>query len=95
MLYCGVDDSNPVWTSRTYNKGRPPYRLVVQADNRLCLYSGDNNCVWASGTLKVGVIVQSQRSFNNLVRCKSEFSHTGAPNTIHNCLRNPHFTTKE
>ena len=54
VLYCGVDDSNPVWASRTYNKGRPPYRLVVQADNRLCLYSGDNSCVWASGTFQAG-----------------------------------------
>ena len=47
VVYSG---SNPIWASRTENKGCQPFRLEMQHDSNLCIYDGTGRCTWASQT---------------------------------------------
>ena len=51
VLYC---EDTPIWATRTNQKGSPPYKLVMQEDNQLCINDGDNTCIWCTGTWKAG-----------------------------------------
>ena len=39
-----------IWSSGTYRKGGPPYKVVMQTDNNLVLYDGWSRALWSSGT---------------------------------------------
>ena len=39
----------PIWASRSQHKGYAPYKLVMQGDNHLCIYSACGACIWANG----------------------------------------------
>ena len=30
--------------------GSPPYKLMMQEDNQLCVYGADMECIWCTGT---------------------------------------------
>ena len=40
--------------SRTDSAGAPPYKLLMQEDNQLCVYDADMECVWCTGTWQAG-----------------------------------------
>ena len=42
--------SSCIWSSATFNKGRGPYRLIMQDDGNLVIYDADNKATWATGT---------------------------------------------
>jgi len=44
----------PIWSSRTQNKGQPPFRLIMQRDNQLCIYDGSGLPTWKSQTRAEG-----------------------------------------
>ena len=44
----------PIWSSRTQNKGQPPFRLVMQQDNQLCIYDSSGSPTWTSQTRAEG-----------------------------------------
>jgi len=48
-------DQDLIWSSRTQNKGQPPYKLVMQEDNQLVIYDGSGSCIWGSQTNAEGV----------------------------------------
>jgi hypothetical protein len=54
VLYVTMDwkPKNALWSSKTYNKGVPPRRVVMQDDGNLVLYAGNNKATWATGTNK-------------------------------------------
>jgi len=45
----------PIWSSRTQNRGQPPYALVMQQDNQLCIYDCAGFCTWSSKTRNEGM----------------------------------------
>ena len=51
VLYSGT---HPIWSSRTHIKGQPPYRLVIQEDNQLCILDNFGEVTWASDTPNEG-----------------------------------------
>ena len=48
-------DQDLIWSSRTQNKGQPPYKLVMQEDNHLVIYDGSGSAIWGSQTQAEGV----------------------------------------
>ena len=44
----------PIWSSKTQNRGQPPYALVMQQDNQLCIYDCVGFCTWSSKTRDEG-----------------------------------------
>ena len=48
VLYSGTE---PIWSSRTHIKGRPPYTLAIQEDNQLCIRDAAEKVTWTSKTL--------------------------------------------
>jgi len=46
----------PIWSSRTQNKGQPPFRLIMQQDNQLCIYDSSGSPTWTSQTRAEGAI---------------------------------------
>jgi len=40
VLYDGSHTA--IWASNTYQKGRPPYRLIMQDDRNLVIYDANN-----------------------------------------------------
>jgi len=44
------DDKNPLWASETMNKGKKPFKHIVQRDGNYVVYDADNKATWASGT---------------------------------------------
>ena len=69
VLYAGPDGDAPswtaVWSSGTQDKGGAPYRLCLQGDGNLVLYSDGNSAQWRSGTQgkpAVRLVMQNDRN---------------------------------
>jgi hypothetical protein len=47
-----MQTNTPTWDSGTWNKGKAPFRLVVQDDRNVVIYDADNAATWDTGTWK-------------------------------------------
>jgi hypothetical protein len=53
LVVVSTEDRQQIWSSKSSRQGTAPYRLVMQSDANLCIYSG-NGFYWESGTNRMG-----------------------------------------
>ncbi|EFA75174.1 hypothetical protein PPL_11248 [Heterostelium album PN500] len=55
LIIFKYDFNQVMWASNTFQKGRAPFRLIMQGDGNLVLYDSTNMVTWKSDTFRKGV----------------------------------------